>query len=61
MAFDRCRVLHTEWETHHDIRPRQVSAAEIAAPVGRRGELALEEVPIGAQVWVQEFGFEGAG
>ena len=55
------RALHTERKTHHDIRPRQLSAAEKAAPVGRCGELALQEIPLGAQVWVQEFGFEGAG
>ena len=54
-------ALHTEWEAHHDIRPRQFSAAEKAAPVRRRGELALEEIPLGAQVWVQELALEGAG
>lgn len=51
----------TERETHHDIRTRQLRAAEIVPAVGGRGELGFEEIPLGFQVGEEEFGFDGAG
>ena len=53
--------LLTERETHHDVRTRQVRAAEELPLVGRSGELAFQEVPLRFKVWVQEFGLDGAG
>ena len=53
---------NTEWNkprtkrrTHHDIRPRQLSTAEIRSPVRGRRELGFEKVELGAEVLADEF------